>query len=95
MRSHDPVIGFVIIAIIQFSDDRKVGKMKVVARQFEPHPPVRVAIKLGIAYKGRVPHARSLDRHIGRHNDVSGQFVIPGRHPDDFALFPGLGDAVP
>ena len=41
MRSDDAVIGFVIVAVVQFSDDRKVGEMNVVAGEFEPHPPVR------------------------------------------------------
>ena len=54
-----------------------------------------LAIKLVVADKRRVPHARSLDRHIGRHNNVSGQLVNAGGYPDDFALLPGLRDAIP
>ena len=66
----------------------------LIARELEPHPPVRLTIKFRIADKRRVPHARSLDRHVGRQNNVSGQLVISRRHPDNLALFHGCRDAI-
>src|ERR1035438_1856772 len=95
MGSNDPVIGFVIVAVIQFTNDRKIGEMNVVASYFEPHPPVRLAIKFVVADKCSMPRARSLERYIGRQNDISGHLVITSRHPDDLALLHGLRDAIP